>query len=277
MTRALRALIIDDSADDCDRLIRELGREGYEVSIERTCSAAGLRAALDGQAWDIVVCDYDMAGLSGLAALEIFQARGLDAPFIFVSDVAGDDVAAAAVKAGARDYLMKGDLKRLVATITRELRDAALHRERGQTEARPKSAGGPAAPVPSDATKIDAAVLVVEDNADVRRLVCRLLRDFGCSVLEASSGAVALEFLQSDRRIDLIFSDVVMPGGISGIDLLDEARRLRPGIKTLLTTGFAEASLRNQAQFAGAGEILSKPYRRQDLARKVRSVLGLSA
>jgi two-component system cell cycle sensor histidine kinase/response regulator CckA len=129
----------------------------------------------------------------------------------------------------------------------------------------------------TDPSRIDAAVLVVEDNIDVRKIVCRLLRDFGCTVIEANSGAAALEVLQSDRKIDLMFSDVVMPGGMSGTELVHAARRLRPGIKTLLTTGFAEASLRNQPQFADAGEILSKPYRRQDLMRKIRSVLGLTA
>ncbi|HEX6118215.1 MAG TPA: PAS domain S-box protein, partial [Dongiaceae bacterium] len=144
----------------------------------------------------------------------------------------------------------------------------------------PRAVEQMAAPVPpiadpDDTEAIRAAVLVVEDNIDVRRIVCRLLRDFGCTVLEANSAAAAIEILQSDRTVDLMFSDVVMPGGMSGAELVEAARRLRPGIKTLLTTGFAEASLRNQAQFAGAGEILSKPYRRQDLARKIRSVLGL--
>ena len=131
-------------------------------------------------------------------------------------------------------------------------------------------------PVDSEADRIDAAILVVEDNLDVRRIVCRLLRDFGCTVIEASSGQAALDILHSDRKIDLMFSDVVMPGGMSGTELVQAARRLRPGIKTLLTTGFAEASLRNQVQFADAGEIITKPYRRQDLARKLRSLLGLT-
>lgn len=140
----------------------------------------------------------------------------------------------------------------------------------------PQETAPVAAPTPyqADPAKIDAVVLVVEDNIDVRKIVCKLLQDFGCDVLEANSGAAALEILQSDRKIDLMFSDVVMPGGMSGTELVQSARRLRPGIKTLLTTGFAEASLRNQAQFADAGEILSKPYRRQDLARKLREVLG---
>jgi CheY-like chemotaxis protein len=136
------------------------------------------------------------------------------------------------------------------------------------------AAAKPEVPERAEPTTIRAAVLVVEDNVDVRRIVCKLLQDFGCIILEANSGAAALEILQSDQKIDLMFSDVVMPGGMSGTDLVQAARRLRPGIKTLLTTGFAEASLRNQAQFADAGEILTKPYRRQDLARKIRSILG---
>jgi PAS domain S-box-containing protein len=132
-----------------------------------------------------------------------------------------------------------------------------------------------APPAAADPDRIAAIVLVVEDNVDVRRIVCKLLRDFGCTVIEANSAGAALEVLQSDRPVDLMFSDVVMPGGMSGTDLVQAARRLRPGIKTLLTTGFAEASLRNQAQFADAGEIITKPYRRQDLARKLKAVLGV--
>ena len=135
----------------------------------------------------------------------------------------------------------------------------------------------PAAPAQTEPDKIDAAVLVVEDNGDVRKIVCRLLRDLGCTIIEASSGAAAIEILQSDEQIDLMFSDVVMPGGMSGTELAQAARRLRPGIRTLLTTGFAEASLRRQEQFADVGEIITKPYRRQDLARKIRSVLALGS
>jgi two-component system, cell cycle sensor histidine kinase and response regulator CckA len=138
-------------------------------------------------------------------------------------------------------------------------------------------AAQPAAPAQPDIAKIDAMILVVEDNADVRKIVCRLLQDLGCGVVEASSGAAAIEILQSNRKIDLMFTDVVMPGGMSGTELVQLARRLRPGIKTLLTTGFAEASLRNRPQFAEAGEILTKPYRRQDLARKITSILGLGS
>src|SRR5262245_32683641 len=136
MMRPLRALIIDDSADDAELLIRDLKREGYELSTERTNTAAGLTAALDAQEWDIVLCDYDMPRLSGLEALEIVRGRGLDIPFIFVSGAVGEDAAIAAMKAGAQDYVMKGQLKRLAPAIARELRDAAVRHERTQVEAR---------------------------------------------------------------------------------------------------------------------------------------------
>ncbi|HEU4825999.1 MAG TPA: response regulator, partial [Dongiaceae bacterium] len=110
MNRSLRALIIDDSADDAELLMRDLRREGYELSCERTDTAAGLRAALDAQAWDIILCDYNMPRFSGLEALEIVRGRGLDVPFIFVSGAMGEDVAVSAMRAGAQDYVMKGHL-----------------------------------------------------------------------------------------------------------------------------------------------------------------------
>jgi CheY-like chemotaxis protein len=122
--------------------------------------------------------------------------------------------------------------------------------------------------------RIDATILVVEDNPDVRKVVCQLLRDFGCAVIEAANAAAALTILESDETIDLLFTDIVMPGGMAGTDLALVARKMRPEIKTLLTSGFAEASIREQPRFKEIGDILSKPYRRQDLARKLLEIVG---
>src|SRR5690242_932775 len=136
MTTSLRTLIIDDSADDAELLIRELQREGYEISAERTDSEPGLKAALDDQTWDIILCDFHMPRFSGLDALRIVRNRNFEVPFIFVSGAMGEDVAVGAMKAGAQDYVMKGNLKRLAPAIQRELRDAAVRRERADAEAR---------------------------------------------------------------------------------------------------------------------------------------------
>ena len=135
-TTSLKTLIIDDSADDAELLIRELRRESYDVSAERTDTEAGLKAALDDQTWDIVLCDFHMPRFSGTEALKIVRARDPDVPFIFVSGAIGEDVAVGAMKAGAQDYVMKGNLKRLAPAIERELRDAAVRRERATAESR---------------------------------------------------------------------------------------------------------------------------------------------
>ncbi len=124
------------------------------------------------------------------------------------------------------------------------------------------------------AVHLDATILVVEDNADVRKVVCQLLRDLGCSVVEASNAAAALAILESDQKVDLLFSDIVMPGGMAGTELARTARRLRPGLKTLLTSGFAEGSIRAGQAAGDFDDILSKPYRRQDLVHKMLEVLG---
>ena len=111
-------------------------RESYDVSAERTDTEAGLKAALDDQAWDIVLCDFHMPRFSGTEALKIVRERDPDVPFIFVSGAIGEDVAVGAMKAGAQDYVMKGNLKRLAPAIERELRDAAVRRERATAESR---------------------------------------------------------------------------------------------------------------------------------------------
>jgi PAS domain S-box-containing protein len=115
-----------------------------------------------------------------------------------------------------------------------------------------------------------ATILVVEDNADVRQGVLAQLAALGHDVIAAEDAAAALVVLKEERPIDLLFTDVVMPG-MSGIDLATEARKLRPGLKVLFTSGFAEAASQNGA---AKRNLLSKPYRIGDLARKLRETLG---
>jgi PAS domain S-box-containing protein/putative nucleotidyltransferase with HDIG domain len=97
-------------------------------------TAETMRAALDAEPWDAVVADHRMPNFDGLAALRVLQEKGLDIPFIIVSGTIGEETAVAAMKAGAHDYLMKGSLARLAPTIDRELRDAAVRREKRRLE-----------------------------------------------------------------------------------------------------------------------------------------------
>jgi PAS domain S-box-containing protein len=130
--RPLRVLLVEDNEDDAYFLLRELQRGGYTVSCERVDTAEAMRAALAQQSWEVVVADYVMPHFSGLAALTELQASGQDLPFIVVSGTIGEDIAVAAMKAGAHDYLMKGKLARLAPAIDRELREAEARRQRRQ-------------------------------------------------------------------------------------------------------------------------------------------------
>jgi PAS domain S-box-containing protein len=131
----LHVLMVEDSEDDALLTLRELGRHGYAVTLERVETADGLRAALARPGWEIVLSDYALPGFNGEEALRMVRASGQDLPFIFVSGTIGEDVAVAAMKAGAHDYVMKHNLARLAPAIARELRDALERRQRRAAEA----------------------------------------------------------------------------------------------------------------------------------------------
>jgi PAS domain S-box-containing protein len=121
------------------------------------------------------------------------------------------------------------------------------------------------------ATAAKASVLVVEDNDDVRELAEQMLRMDGYAVQSAASGEQALDLLRQGARVDLLFTDVIMPGGMNGIELAEQARTLRPGLPVLVTTGYME-ELPARGRKGGL-EILAKPYRQESLLERVRVAL----
>ncbi|HAM35504.1 MAG TPA: hypothetical protein DEB40_04455 [Elusimicrobia bacterium] len=134
MTGSLRVLMVEDSENDALLLKRQLERAGYAVTSERVCNAAAVKAALARQDWDIVISDYAMPDFSGLDALRLIRRKDIDLPFIIVSGAIGEDVAVAAMKAGAHDYVMKSNLARLAPAVRRELREAVVRREAKRAE-----------------------------------------------------------------------------------------------------------------------------------------------
>ena len=129
MKRQLKVLIVEDSEPDARLLIRELKLAGYEVEHRRIETGEALQAALADGTWDVILCDYSLPNFSGIDALAMVRAAEQDLPVIFVSGKMGEDVAVEAMKSGANDYIMKGNLKRLVPAIERELREAGSRRE----------------------------------------------------------------------------------------------------------------------------------------------------
>ncbi|HKW41964.1 MAG TPA: response regulator [Gemmatimonadales bacterium] len=135
MAAPLHLLLVEDSEDDALLLLRELTRAGFAPVAERVDNRAAMESALDRQSWDLVIGDYSMPHFGGPDALALVRERGLEVPFIIVSGTIGEERAVAAMKAGASDYVPKGNLKRLVPVIERELREAAGRRERLVTAA----------------------------------------------------------------------------------------------------------------------------------------------
>ena len=134
-TKPLRVLIADDSENDVLILLHTLRKAGYQLVYERVWTAPAMKAALQRQAWDIVIADYEMPGFGGFEALQLVKENGRDLPFILVSAVVSEETAVAAMKAGAHDYIMKRKLARLGPAIERELREAQTREARKTAEA----------------------------------------------------------------------------------------------------------------------------------------------
>jgi diguanylate cyclase (GGDEF)-like protein len=132
----LHLLIIEDSADDADLVVRRLTRAGYHIVWKRVCNADQLRVALDQRTWDLAVADFTMPSMSGTEALGMIREVAPDLPFIFVSGTNGEHVAVAAMREGAQDYIMKGNLARLAPAVERALVEATARRERARANER---------------------------------------------------------------------------------------------------------------------------------------------
>eukprot|EP01133_Synstelium_polycarpum_P017208 gene17208-20509_t len=117
-------------------------------------------------------------------------------------------------------------------------------------------------------------VLVVEDDVGVRTTVVDMLGALGYKVLKAEDGESALAVLHSGAQIDLLFTDVIMPGPVSSTDMARQARELQPDIAVLFTSGYAQDVIVHEGRLDAGVELLSKPYRREELARKLRHVLA---
>lgn len=134
MSRPLHLLLVEDCDADAELIGAELQAHGYAPDCQRVQTEPDFLAQLARGPWDVVIADYRLPRFSAMRALEIVQARRVDLPFIIVSGTIGEEVAVAAMKAGAHDYVMKGKLARLVPAVERELREAEVRRARARVE-----------------------------------------------------------------------------------------------------------------------------------------------
>ncbi|HMV94497.1 MAG TPA: response regulator, partial [Thauera aminoaromatica] len=128
--RELAVLMVEDSESDALLVLRALRRAGFALRHRRVEDGAGMRAALAGERWDVVLSDFNLPGFDARSALAELHASGLDLPFIVVSGTIGDEIAIELMRRGAHDYLMKENLARLAPAIERELGEARVRAER---------------------------------------------------------------------------------------------------------------------------------------------------
>ena len=140
MNQHLSILIVEDSEDDAQLLMLELKRGGLDLESKRVETAEAFLEALKDVKWNLIISDFSLPQFSAPQALELLQASGLDLPFIIVSGTIGEEAAVSALKAGAHDFLVKGNMPRLIPAIQRELKDAETrHKRREADEALQKS------------------------------------------------------------------------------------------------------------------------------------------
>lgn len=134
MKLPLAILIVEDSEDDAELIVLEVKRGNYEPRWQRVDTKKDMMSALKRESWDLIIADYALPQFSGLEALKLLKENEIDLPFILVSGTIGEEIAVDAMKAGAHDYIMKGNLKRLVPAIEREMREAGIRAEHRKTE-----------------------------------------------------------------------------------------------------------------------------------------------
>lgn len=116
-------------------------------------------------------------------------------------------------------------------------------------------------------------ILIVEDDEELRKIPVRILGNQGYDIFEAKDGEEAISHLENGPPFDLLFTDIVLPGGMNGIDIAERAKALQPKIKILFTTGYAENATKHNGQLAPEGMLVNKPYRKVELLEKVSTLL----
>jgi PAS domain S-box-containing protein len=252
MSKAINILVVEDSENDTQLLVDELRRHGYEPRHRRVETSEGLHRAIEQREWDVVVSDYTMPQFSGSEALKLFNAFQLDIPFIFVSGTHGEEAAVRMMKAGADDYIVKGNLARLVPAIEREMESARSRHERLRAEAAMHQL---AAIVESS----EDAIYGMDLDSTITSWNPAAERIYGYAAREIIGRSVAVLF-PSNRRDELLGTMAqVRRGDLVGS--YDTERRRKDG--QIITMHMTSSPIRNAAGKIIAASVIARDISKQ--------------
>jgi PAS domain S-box-containing protein len=241
ITIATRNVVVNDAAE---RAIADGVTPGDYVLLEVTDTGAGMSGDTLKRVFEPFFTTKDVGKGSGL---------GLSMVYGFVKQSEGH-----------------------VSLTSEPGRGTSVHLYFPRTHARAEGVslegGSPAEALPRG----DETILVVEDNPEVRATAVDILGSLGYRLLEAANGHQALEKFMQHPDIALVFSDVMLPGGLLGTSLAARLCERRPGLKVLMTTGFSESAIMHRGLLDGSMALISKPYKVEELARRVRTILDES-
>jgi len=258
----LRILIIEDSEDDTLLLVRELRRGGYDPIYERVQTSAEMDAALGRQTWDLITSDHSLPHFSTPDALALLKQKGLDIPFIIVSGSIGEEMAVAAMKAGAHDYLRKDNLSRLVPAIRRELGEVEVRRQRRQAEeALQQSIWKLKRVLGETATALASAIekrdpYTAGHQQRVAQLSCAIAQEMGLTE-EQIEGIHVAGVLHDIGKISIPAEILSKPGKLSEIEFLMIKAHPQVGFEILKNIEFpwpvAQITLQHHERMDGSG------------------------
>jgi len=253
MSKTLRLLLVDDSEDDAELILREIRKGGYDPHWERVCTRAELGPMLDGRIWDLIICDHVLPGFSSFEALDMIRSRDLDLPVLVVSGAVPEDVVTSVMRAGAHDFISKRNLLWLLPAVERELQEALIHKERRRMARRLAESEGRYTSLfnenPAPMLLIDASTLLVVDANPAAAVF------FGYSheiLKQAALSALITDFrLHTWKTAEQQhFSDRVRlaNGSIRDVDVY--LARIPQGARALLQATFLDQSGLKEAEYS---------------------------